>query len=261
MFAARLCLFVVLLCQQLSAVRAFARSPDADAGAGDGSSESAESPPADYTSAADLGFLEFQRGNYAEARARFLHAHALWPSARTLRALGHCEFELGRYTAAAQFLRQALASTARPLTEEQRRSSESLLQRSLDKIARYQIVATPELSRVLVDGIEREPHALHALLLQEGRHVIEVSAPGYMPQRREVRVQGRVHRVVRVDLQPQPPPPLATEVPLRRKWWLWTGVAAIAVAGGVAAVALGTKDPGVAEPTPGTFGPEIVVRP
>lgn len=46
-----------------------------------------------YTQAVTQGLQEFDEKDFAEARSHFLRAHALSPSARTLRALGMVEFD------------------------------------------------------------------------------------------------------------------------------------------------------------------------
>jgi Flp pilus assembly protein TadD len=72
-------------------------------------STEADSPA--YREAIEHGLAEYRAGNFAEARALFLRAHAISPNARTLRGLGIVEYELRNYAEAIVRLRQALAST------------------------------------------------------------------------------------------------------------------------------------------------------
>lgn len=63
---------------------------------------------------------EFDAGRSAEARALFLRAHELWPSARTLRTLGMTAFDLRMYPRALEELQGALDDARRPLPDDQR---------------------------------------------------------------------------------------------------------------------------------------------
>ena len=195
------CLLLFGVATGFSSGRARAQSPDP---ATSPASRSRVAPPG-YEAAADLGFQEFESGHYAEARARFLEAHRLWPNARVLRALGYCEFELEHYVAAVEFLQQTLASTVRPLTEAQRRETEALLARARSYVARCTVQTVPRDARVLIDGVDALPDATGALLLAAGRHIIEVHAPGYQVGRRELSITGTVNRVVQMSLKPLPP--------------------------------------------------------
>jgi hypothetical protein len=59
-------------------------------------------------------------------------------------------------------------------------------------------------------------------------------------------VEGSIDRVVQVALQPVPAPVdgQADQSARRRKWWLWSGVAAVGVAGLATGLALSLRDPG-----------------
>ena len=83
--------------------------------------------PAEYRALVSEALAEFDAGHFEEARALFLHAHALNPSARTLRGLGLASFELRAYRATIEYLEQALASQLNPLEEALRTSTEHVL--------------------------------------------------------------------------------------------------------------------------------------
>jgi hypothetical protein len=202
--------------------------------------------PPGYQKAAELGFQEYERGNYEEARARFLEAHRLWPNARVLRALGHCEFELTHYVAAVEFLEDTLVSTVRPLSEVQRKETEELLGRARSHVARIRVSTMPRTAHVLIDGADTKQDLGGAVLLAAGPHAIEAHAPGYLTAQRELMVEGSVDRVVQLQLEPIPPPRLGQldDGPLRKKWWVWTSVAAVAAAGLATVLALSLRDPG-----------------
>jgi len=230
-------------------VRALSPDPTVNAPGPDGSPAATapvEAAPPGYQGAAALGFQEYERGNYEEARARFLQAHRLWPNARVLRALGHCEFELAHYVAAVEFLQQTLSSTVRPLSEVQRRETEELLGRARSHVARIVVQTVPTTAHVLIDGTDPTRDLAGAVMLAAGPHTIEVHATGYLTGQRELTVEGSIDRVVQVALQPVPAPVdgQADQSARRRKWWLWSGVAAVGVAGLATGLALSLRDPG-----------------
>jgi tetratricopeptide (TPR) repeat protein len=69
-------------------------------------------------------------GNWEEALALFRQAHALRPSARTLRGMGVASFEARHYADAIRYLTAAATETARPLTPEQLLAVEQLIPRA-----------------------------------------------------------------------------------------------------------------------------------
>jgi len=233
-------------------------------------SPSASAPsPAGYEAAIDLALAEFERGNFVEAREQFLRAHKIFPNARTLRALGKAEFELKSYADAATHLELALGSQIRPLTSQQRIEAQQLLERSLRHLARYSFVTTPPSADLTLDGSPPALDARHSLLLREGAYTLEVHADGYMPLRRDLQVTGGIDERLLLELTPLaselPAPVSPIEAahseaahseaqPLRRKWWLWTGLAAVVVAGAATAVVLSLQKPDEAQASGGSTG-------
>jgi len=221
-----------------------------------------DSPPA-YQVAADLGLAEFERGNYLEARARFAEAHRLWPNARSLRALGYCEYELKNYVASLDSLRQALASTVRPLNDAQRAETTELIGLARGYVARYTFNLFPRDARLTIDGVVPVLDAEGALTLPVGAHALEVQATGYQPARLPLQVASNVDRTIVVTLEPVAA--LADHAhrdePLRKKWGLWTSVGAVVVAGVTGGLVAGLRDPGTRSPTGGDSGISLAARP
>jgi hypothetical protein len=224
-------------------------------------SQTSDSPP-DYQAAADLGLAEFERGNYLEARARFTEAHRLWPNARSLRALGYCEYELKNYVASLDLLRQALASTVRPLNEAQRVETTELIARARGYVARYTFNVFPRDARLTIDGVVPALDAEGALTLPVGAHTLEAQATGHQPARLPLQVASNVDRTIAVTLEPVPGVERAhQEQPLRKKWWLWTSVGAVVVAGVTGGLVAGLRDPGTRSPSGGNSGILLAARP
>src|SRR4051794_41142067 len=96
------------------------------------SATSAEPSPQvqrEYHALAARAVAAFDAGHFAEARALFLRAHELWPSARTLRTLGMTAFDLQMYPEALRELQAALADQRRPLDAAQRTQVAELIKR------------------------------------------------------------------------------------------------------------------------------------
>jgi len=243
------------------------------------------STPAGYDEAIDTALQEFEANNFAEARSQFLKAHGIFPNARTLRALGKSEYELKNYAEASVYLEQALDSRIRPLTSEQRQETQRLLDSARGYLGRYMISLRPANARLLLDGAPLPTPQSGVLVLKVGDHTVEARAEGYASESRRLRVVGGGSESLIFDLRLATPEPAAAplpevalpaatapasapaasthkdETPLRRKWWLWTGVAAVVAGGAVAGVLLAMKKPAESEPSGGSLGIDFPVRP
>lgn len=215
---------------------------------------------------------EYSMRNYAEARSLFTRAYAMHPNARVMRGLGMAEFELRNYIASTDLLTRALASQDKPLTADQRAQTIELLQRAQGFIGRFSMELNPAQAMVQVDGAPVDAAAGNALLMQVGDHTLEVSAAGYRPTRRIVKVTGGEVATIRVQLEPvslkvEPTPPPASPGPTTvtasntppasstapaavaddsSVWespWLWAGAGAVVLGvGAVLVVALAGGD-------------------
>jgi hypothetical protein len=210
------------------------------------SSARAEDPQsAAYTDAIQLGVTEFEQRNFAEARAHFTRAHALSPSARTLRGLGMAEFELKNYGESTTYLEQALSSTVRPLEGDMRDATENLLRLARGYVTRLALQLTPASASVVVDGVATRLALDGSLLLDVGDHVLEVSAPGHMSERRQIKAHGGDEARLSIGLRPLAGPRDAAgrERKLYRNPWLWTAVGVVVV-GAATGTAVGLSSGG-----------------
>jgi tetratricopeptide (TPR) repeat protein len=205
----------------------------------------------DYEREVGAGITEHEAGRFESAREHFMHAHAVFPNARTLRGLGKVEFELGNYVPALQYLEAALSSEARPLPADLRDEVSRLIEQTRAFVGELTVELQPESARLTVDGVTQTsgPHA--RLVLATGQHVLEARASGRLSERRQVEVRARENQQLAIELRtPEPTEPLAPTLalpvkratPTRRRWWAWT-VGGAALAGAVtAAVLLTTRD-------------------
>src|SRR3954466_15839911 len=113
---------------------------------------------------------EYDAGHFQEARALFRQAHDKSPTARTLRGIGMCSFEMRDYVEATRALTASLRDQRRPLTSEQKRHAEALLARPHTFGGRFTVKVKPEGSSMFVDGHPAELEPDGVLLLPFGRH-------------------------------------------------------------------------------------------
>ena len=99
-----------------------AANPDAE--------EPGNGAPAGYMALIREGVQRHAAGDWERARVAFLRAHQLFPNARTWRALGMVEFDLGHYREAFESLSRALETDVRPLAPEQRGEVRRLMVRA-----------------------------------------------------------------------------------------------------------------------------------
>jgi tetratricopeptide (TPR) repeat protein len=161
---------------------------------------------AEYAQVVGEAIAEFDAGRWAEARALFLRAHELRPSARTFRTLGMTSFELREYPRAVTELEQALADTRRPLGEEQKSHVQSLLSRAKLFVGRYRLQMVPADASLWVDGAPYKPGEREFLQLGVGNHEIVARAPGHQELRRPLKVQGGEEADLTLTLRATAPP-------------------------------------------------------
>ena len=173
----------------------------------------APAEPPGYREAIDEAIAEYSAGRYPEARALFNRAHALQPSARTLRGLGMTEFELRGYVEAARLLQEALTSTVRPLDGELRTATEALLERARAFIGRFTLALTPPELKLSVNGAPARVEPDRTLSLPVGDHALHAQAEGYLPISHTLRVNGGENLSLNITLQKEQAAPVAASPP------------------------------------------------
>jgi hypothetical protein len=150
---------------------------------------------------------EYDAGHFQEARALFRQAHDKSPTARTLRGIGMCSFELRDYVEAARALGASLRDQRRPLTSEQKRHAEALLARAHTFIGRFNVHVKPADASLFVDGHPAEVEPDGVLLLPFGRHQLSLRCASCSPAEKDedVEVSGGEHKDLELALAPAPP--------------------------------------------------------
>jgi tetratricopeptide (TPR) repeat protein len=220
------------------------------------SSGAARAEPQGFQRAVSQAVVDYDAGRFAEARVHFTEAHALSPSARTLRALGMVEFELHHYVESVTYLEQALASRVKPLDAALRAEAESVLSRAHNETARIRVVLNPAEATLRVD--EAAALATSPLVLAPGAHLVEASAPGRKSERRELVLSAGEQRTLEIALTPLPalseaPNASRSERALLKNPWLWSGVG-VAAAALITGLAVGLSARDGTQPAPAYGG-------
>lgn len=145
---------------------------------------------------------EFDASRWEEARALFEQAHELSPSARTLRGLGMCAFELREYDDAIRLLSEALTDERRPLTRRQITQVEDLVARARAFIGHWRVTLEPPEATLTVDDAPAEPNEAGEIVLSLGLHTFEATLAGYQVERRRVEVHGGEDLEIALVLRP-----------------------------------------------------------
>ncbi len=170
----------------------------------------ADAPPPRYGALVEQALHESAEGRWAEARAIFREAHALYPNARTWRAIGIASYEIRDYVEAYHALSEALVDTRKPLTDAQRAECEDVLGRVRTFVGRYSLEAFPGEATYVVDGVATQPMGARELVLPIGRHQVAVTS-GDRVLRGEWTVQGGENEPLPVRDAPAEPRALTVD--------------------------------------------------
>lgn len=147
------------------------------------------------------GLAEYDARNFQEARSFFQRAHRINPNARTFRGIGMASFELRDYVMAVHNLTAALKDPRKPLSPEQVKHAQDLLERSRLFVDVYRMTVTPKIARVLIDGRVPEFEDDGTLILGFGLHALEASAPGYAIRSLPINVRGGERKDLSITLE------------------------------------------------------------
>lgn len=241
-----------------------ARADDAQAAGNDGGA----TDPATIDRAQHLvhdGNEMFWAGRVSEALQTFEDARRLYPTPKLYFNIARCEAGLGRRARALthyqQFLREERDSDPQVRSEAERQVTALM-----GTVARLQLREAPANAAIRIDG---EPEGLtpteQPIWIEPGAHRLSVEAPGRPPW--IATVEGKAGETIAVTVlspeiaTPPPgtggegnqrrdgtatasrPPEDASQSHLRRWWWLWAGIAGVALVGGATAIYLSTRCP------------------
>lgn len=190
------------------------------------------------------GLQEYELAHWDEAKSYFAQAHAIQPSARTLRGLSLVSYELRDYVAALGFARDALASEVRPLTAEMRAELERIRAQADGFVCSLHVVLQPESAAIRIDARPAELDPEGRVLLNPGTHELVAEAPGFESASRSVEAQSGEKLELLLTLRKITSAP---EVAIKREPrsvapWIVTGVAGAVAVTGVVLIALALSD-------------------
>ena len=158
------------------------------------------SEDAEYRSVIEEALQEFNRGNWEEASALFERAHRINPSARTLRGMGLTAYEARRYVDSIRHLTEALSETRRPLTQAQRDEVTATLDRARRFVAHLRLNVGPSNARITINGRQVQLDSKGEIATDPGLLEVELSAEGYEPALRRVRLTAGGQEELNVQL-------------------------------------------------------------
>lgn len=133
----------------------------------------------------ERGYEEFQLGDFAEALALFETSYRMRPSARVLRAIAKCQFELRHYTRSIEFAERALREKEEALSPELEADTRALRERARAFVVDVNFDLWPADAVVVVDGQASSP----SVRLDVGTHAVHVSAAGHTSMTSSIAVQ------------------------------------------------------------------------
>lgn len=152
-----------------------------------------------------------RQGRDADALEVFQKAYAMSPSGRALTQLALAEFALKRWLDAEAHLSAALAGND-PFVRKNQAVLEAQLKTIRGHVGSIRLDGTPG-AQITVNG--KPVGALPQpgpVRVAEGTAVIEATAPGRSPTRKEISVAGGAEVTTTLELEPIPPPPAAPSV-------------------------------------------------
>lgn len=205
----------------------------------------AQSDEMDYQTTVRQAIQELSAGNPADARELFRKAHALQPSARTLRGIALTSFEIQDFAETRRAASASLESEVNPLTPAMQAEMNELIDRTASELAYIEFEVEQAGVMLFVDGKELEqttsPHYVNP-----GEYRVEAELPGYQPYQATLQLGAGDTEQLRIALEPVVPEAVAQEKRgLNGAHWASIAVGGAAVALGVTALGTGIRSRGI----------------
>jgi tetratricopeptide (TPR) repeat protein len=201
---ARTAAFLSLLLTLSAAVDAQAQDKDKS------KAKSTQTDP--YAEAIRRALSEYSLGHWSEARAFFATAHALQPSARTLRGLALASYELRSYVEAIGYFERALADKTQALEGRMRDEAEQFLSEARMFVTNVTVHLDPSHAQLKVNDRVMELPADRTLRLDPGTYAFSAEAEGYEQANQNVITRGAAEPLT-VSLQLKAATPALSEAP------------------------------------------------
>jgi hypothetical protein len=200
----------------------------------------------------ERGLAELDARRYPPAVLLFEESYRLNPVPVVLYNLALAHRALGHHHAAIEHFERYLTQSGGDLPEGRAAAVANAVASLRAELATVRLDVTPTAFSVNVDGRDARA-AAGVLTVDPGAHTLLVSAPGHVAERRELRLAPSERYVFQTTLrrEPTPHPPTQSDArPITSRWWFWTLVGGVVVAG-VTATLVATLSTTEA-PVPGT---------
>jgi hypothetical protein len=150
---------------------------------------------------------DYELGHFAESNLYFREAHALQPSARTLRGLGLTAYAVRDYVQALEHFERALANTNRPLAGSLRESVHQLQAQAERFVATLEVSLDPEGAQLAVDERPAQRGTDGRIRVNPGQHDLIATSAGRETVTRRIWVRSGERVVLQLMLPfPEPSP-------------------------------------------------------
>jgi tetratricopeptide (TPR) repeat protein len=206
--------------------------------------------PAPVTTDIELAKAHFRTGEIYYDRGRYADASREFEEAYRLSGRGELLYNMGKSYDGGGDAARALAAYRRFLATVEKSPDRLAVIARVDQlgkiVGRLAITSTVPGSTVKVDGAELGVTPIDPVEVNPGGHSVEVGHEGYSTWKGQVVASPgaatavpaepkSLVKIVRVEV------PTEKTTPVYKKWWLWTIVGAVVVAGGVTAAVLATQ--------------------
>ena len=212
----------------------------------------------------ETGVAAMQRQEWAPEHAAFEESMRLRRSASVALNLGVVLHQLGRLVEARVRLQEFNELATDQLRVTHAAQVNELLTNIARRLARVRFVElSPASAVVSVDGRRAALNETNEAVFDPGAHAVRVEATGHQPFEERVEVAAGATREMRVTLAEAPagttvatPHPAQPAARVRtpefyERWWFWTAIGVVVVAGATVAVVRATA---TADPPPTTTG-------
>ena len=141
-------------------------------------------------------------GEWPKAYQKLLHAFQIKKSFDIATNLGAVEYNLGKFTDAAEHLRYGLSIFPPNAKPELKKASEEVYAKARAQVSTVQLVVSPADADVKIDGRAIPPDQRAEVFVQPGEIVVEGGAKGYEPFRENWNALKNWTMHVRVTLKP-----------------------------------------------------------
>lgn len=167
----------------------------------------APAPNKEAAAALADGQRAFEAEDYPIATQYFSKAHSLEPTAQTAYWLAMAQDKSGQHAEAHQSFATFFADpTHAALGEDKVAQARARFEELAAMPAKVNVTVAPPQAQLTVDGQVQSGSTPFALELPAGKHQLQVTAPGYVTQQREIEAQPASHVNHGFELAAEPPP-------------------------------------------------------